>query len=83
MDVQVSEQRSNLALAHALVDWEAHIQSQLNGRVYDFQMLVRGGGLVLRGRCRTYYAKQIAQHTVMKTTRLPIVANEIVVSARH
>ena len=29
---------------------------------------------------RTYHAKQVAQHTVMQMTDLPIVANEIEVT---
>jgi len=31
----------------------------------------------LRGQVHTYYAKQLAQHAVMETTGLPILANEI------
>ena len=40
-------------------------------------MTVRDGGLVLYGRTRTYYAKQLAQHEVMGRSRLPIRANSI------
>ena len=56
---------------------ETHVQSRLNGRVRDFRLVVRGCGLVLTGRARTYYAKQLAQHAVMEATALPILANEI------
>jgi len=56
---------------------EARVQSRLHGRVRDFRVLVRGGGLILTGHARTYYAKQLAQHAVMEATALPIVANEI------
>jgi len=35
------------------------------------------GELILRGRTRTYYAKQLAQQAVMEATALPIRANEI------
>jgi len=31
----------------------------------------------LRGRAKTYYAKQLAQHAVMEATDLPVLANEI------
>jgi hypothetical protein len=31
----------------------------------------------LRGRARTYYAKQLAQHAVMQVTEYLIQANEI------
>ena len=56
---------------------EAHIQSQLNGRIYGLRLLRETEGLVLRGRSRTYYVKQLAQHAVMAATDLPILANEI------
>jgi len=59
---------------------ENHVQGQLNGRVRGVRLVVHDGGLILRGRARTYYAKQLAQHLVMTGTRLPIIANEIEVS---
>ena len=59
---------------------ETHVQSVLGGRVRDFCLLVREGGLVLHGYARAYYAKQLAQHAVMEATDLPILANEIVVA---
>jgi hypothetical protein len=49
----------------------------LGGRVSDLRLLLRGNGLVLQGRARSYYAKQLAQEAVMKATKLPVVANEI------
>ena len=59
---------------------DARIQTRLSGQVRGFQLLRREDGLVLRGRARTYYAKQIAQHTVMEVIKLPIAANEIEVT---
>jgi hypothetical protein len=56
---------------------EAHLQALLGSRVRDFQVVLRDGGLVLRGRTHTYYAKQVGQHAVMENHSLPIVANEI------
>jgi hypothetical protein len=56
---------------------ETRVQSQLNGRVRDFRLIIRGSGLVLTGYARTYYAKQLAQHAVLAATALPILANEI------
>lgn len=61
---------------------EAHIQLRLGGRVRDLHVNPLGKGLVLRGRARTYYVKQIAQHAVMEATDLPILANEIEVVHR-
>jgi hypothetical protein len=59
---------------------EAHVQSRLSGRVQGFQLLSGELGLILRGRARTYYAKQLAQHAVMEATPVPIVANQIEVA---
>jgi hypothetical protein len=54
-----------------------YVRGQLCGRVQQFHLAVRNGGLVLSGIARNYYAKQLAQHAVMAATRLPIRANEI------
>jgi hypothetical protein len=59
---------------------EVHLQGQLNGRVRDLRLVPRGRGLILRGRSRSYYGKQLAQHAVMEAVSLPIVANEIEVT---
>jgi hypothetical protein len=59
---------------------ESRLQCQLNGRVRNLQLVLHNSGLVLRGVSRTYYGKQLAQHVVMETLDLPIVANEIEVS---
>ncbi len=56
---------------------EADIQGHLRHYVRDFRMTVRDGGLILYGRTRTYYGKQLAQHEVMERSRLPIQANNI------
>jgi hypothetical protein len=56
---------------------EEHVQCRLGGRLRQFRLDWRDGGLVLRGHAHTYYAKQLAQHAVMAATPLPIQANEI------
>ena len=56
---------------------EVRLQGQLSGRVRDLQLCVGEYGITLRGVARTYYAKQLAQHAVMRETQLPIAANEI------
>lgn len=58
---------------------EALLQSWLMGRVRNLRLFWRDGGLELHGEAHSYYAKQLAQHAVMKTTPWPIVANAIVV----
>lgn len=59
---------------------EDQLQDLLRGYVRDFRIVVGEKGLLLRGRSLSYYAKQLAQHAVMRTTDVPIQANEIVVS---
>jgi len=46
----------------------------------DLRLRAGDRGLILRGRARSYYLKQIAQHTVMETFHMPVMANEIEVT---
>ena len=62
-----------------LAELEVRLQGKLGGRVRQLRLDVLDGGLVLRGYARTYYAKQLAQHTAMTESEMPIHANEIVV----
>jgi hypothetical protein len=66
--------------AEELSQIEEHVDSQLSGRVHDFRLRVCHDGVVLCGRAPTYYAKQLAQHLVMRATELPIRANDIQVT---
>lgn len=59
---------------------EAHVGCRLCGRVRDFQVVPRNGGLILKGVAHTFHAKQLAQHAVMEATDLQIMANEIQVT---
>ena len=77
MNGRIAETDIDLAGIGELDQLEAHVKCRLNGRVRDLRLLVRGHGLVLQGRARTYYAKQIAQHAVMEKTGLCIMAKEI------
>lgn len=56
------------------------VQRELSSRLRDFRVERKGKGVVLAGRVATYYAKQLAQHAVMRATVLPILENEIEVS---
>jgi hypothetical protein len=56
---------------------EASLRLRLRGYVCDFRISIQDGSLVLYGRARTYYGKQLAQHGVMQQSRLPIRANHI------
>jgi hypothetical protein len=77
MKKQKRENGIDLATANGATELEAHIQYKLGGQVRDFQVVIADQGLVLRGRARTYYAKQLAQHAVLEVTPVPILANEI------
>jgi hypothetical protein len=57
-----------------------HLRARLGSRVRDLRVLRRNNGVVLQGSVFTYHAKQLAQHSVMEITDLPIVANEIEVA---
>jgi hypothetical protein len=56
---------------------ESRVRADLNGRVKNFRLQRFNRGLILRGRTRCFYDKQIALHVVMMHTSLPIFANEI------
>ena len=62
-------------------EWESrlefHIRTRLGSQVRDVRVMCRDNGLILQGRHDTYHAKQLAQHSVMEITDLPILANEI------
>lgn len=60
-----------------LAQLEAKVQNSLKGSVRGLHLAVRDCGLVLYGQAFSYYAKQLAQHAVMRAGVLPIVANEI------
>jgi len=59
---------------------EASVRHRLGGWILDFKVQIQDRGLVLRGRTRTYYAKQLVQDTAMKVGGLPILANRVEVS---
>lgn len=58
---------------------QREIRRNLSLRVHNFQIRAADDGLILEGRTRTYYGKQLVQHAVMDATDFPILANNIVV----
>jgi len=64
-------------LSPCLDELQAHVRRRLGGRVRQLQVLNQTNGLIITGRTATYYAKQLAQHAVMKASVLPILANDI------
>lgn len=57
--------------------FEKHLQDQLRGRIHKLRVIKTSEGVVLLGYAATYYAKQLAQHNVLKAFPLPLVANKI------
>jgi hypothetical protein len=58
----------------------AEMGQMLRGRLIGLRIELWGGGVVIRGTARSFYAKQLAQHAVMRSTNLPILRNEIEVT---
>lgn len=79
----VASARNRTAEAKEIRQLEVEIRKELRGRLAALSIEVRDGGLILRGSSRTFYAKQLAQHAVMKGTRLPILRNAIEVASRR
>jgi hypothetical protein len=59
---------------------EAHVRSRVWGQVKGLELRVLERGILIRGRARTYYVKQLAQHAVLETSQLPLAGNQIEVS---
>lgn len=60
---------------------EQHVERKAWGQVFGLQVECGGGRLVLRGRCRTYHAKQIVQHAALElTASSTLLVNEIVIA---
>jgi len=55
----------------------APVSCRLGGRSRDVRVALRGGGLVLSGRCPSHHAKQVVQHEVSEFYGLPVLHNGI------
>jgi BON domain len=53
------------------------IRAMLRGRVRDLGVSSHEGAIVLVGKASSYYAKQLAQHHVLKLLGVSILVNEI------
>lgn len=56
---------------------ESRVQHLFAGRVRDFRVLIRDQGLVLKGRTRTYHARQLVRQAAIEAAGMPIVADEL------
>lgn len=65
-----------------LADELCSVVNQLLGcHVRRLSIDLHEGGVLLRGICDSFHAKQMAQEIVSKSTSLPILANMLVVDA--
>ena len=55
------------------------LRNQLRSQVWDVCVVHKGNEVVLQGVARTYYAKQMAQHLVLRAMGRITLANEIAV----
>lgn len=65
------------AMTQNVSQLERQIRKRLRGRLPQLELLAYEEGLVLIGRARSYYEKQLAQQAVMEATSLRLLANEI------
>lgn len=67
-----------LTLCDNLADRLAlHISSKTRGQVRDLQVESRDRQIILRGRSRTYYIKQVAQQAALDGSGDLMLVNEI------
>jgi osmotically-inducible protein OsmY len=59
---------------------ERAVQRETGGGVRNLSVEVKGDGVLLRGRCETYYCKQLAQHAAMTLRGACPLTNAIEVS---
>lgn len=59
---------------------ERAVTRETSGRVHNLHVEVNGHGVLLRGRCPTYYLKQLAQHAAMGVPGGDRLTNQIEVS---
>ncbi len=77
MDNEAEIGPTALLTSEVLGQLEKRVRLRLGGQVLDFQLSIREMGLVLKGRTRSYHAKQLAQQALMEMTETQIRANEI------
>lgn len=74
------ERYRQAAVAAEMNRLAAETGAMLRGRVSGLRIEVMGKGVILSGSARSFYAKQLAQHAVLRGTALPIVRNAIEVA---
>ena len=53
------------------------VQVEVGHHIHQLQIVAQADGFILRGRATSYYAKQLAQHVVMRLSSRRVLTNEI------
>jgi osmotically-inducible protein OsmY len=53
------------------------IERQTTGRVQSLRVEVNGDGVMISGRCQSFYMKQLAQHAAMQVAGAEVLTNRI------
>jgi hypothetical protein len=71
---------NRIALSREEIDrLEAAKKRELRGSIFNLRIDLQENGLVLFGKARSYYAKQLAQSYVMDSAGLDLASNQIIV----
>ena len=71
---------AKLTVAELTVTIERRIHRQTASRILDLAVEVGRSSIVLRGRCLTYYTKQLAGHAAMGVLEGETLSNQIEVA---
>lgn len=79
MNLSFATDLLDVPCSEALEQIQQEIHRNLSLHVHNFRIRAVDEGLILEGRTKTYYGKQLVQHAIMDVTDFPIVSNNIVV----
>ena len=75
-----SPARADLSAEQVRTSIERAVSRETGGKVRNLRVEVNRAGILLSGRCTTYYTKQKAQHAAMALSGSDPLTNEIEVS---
>lgn len=75
---QIADRSSGAAQLAANI--ERRIRRQTSSRIRDLTVEVCAGSIILRGRCLTFYTKQLAGHAAMGVLEGETLSNQIEVA---
>lgn len=72
-------QRAPLGVSDLASNLVSRIQARTHGQVRELHVELADESIVIKGRARTYYAKQLAQHGAMDLITGQTIINQIIV----